>query len=201
MKKLLVMMVPAALMAGLLTAGGTAPATGATARRDTCTTPEKRTLTTTKGATVWIPSSRSAGPFQWGGNQSLSTSDGRLRATSHGSSDSAGGTAGVSFPLVDVQAKYEHQWNRSTTVTKSFTQTFTTNSGEVSRKLHWRWRLYMRGFVFTATETQYFPVPCATTKRVLKSRVVLPGARKIYSFDIEPYRTRNHLHDSHGDPI
>lgn len=201
MKKMLVMMVPAALMAGLLTTGATAPAANAEVRRDACSTPEKRTLTTTKGATVWIPSSRSAGPFQWGGNQSLSTTDGRLRATSHGSSDSAGGTAGVSFPLVDLQAKYEHQWNRSTTVTKSFAQTFTTNSGAVSRKLHWRWRLYMRGFYFVATETQYFPVPCKVTKRVLKSRVVLPGARKVFSFDIESYQTRGRLHDSHGDPI
>ncbi len=185
----------------LLAVGGVpSGAVAAEAHRGGCD--PQYSKTTTKGQTVWVPSSRSAGPFQWGGSQSLTTSDGQLKATSKGSADTVGGSAGISFKLVEASAKYDHQWNRSTTTTKSVTQSFTTSSGDVSRKVHWRWRLYMRGYLFTAVKTKHIPVPCvnAGTWRH-KMRVVVPTKAKQFSFSLERYKHRNMIKNSAGKPI
>ncbi|WP_372729250.1 hypothetical protein [Nocardioides sp.] len=186
---------------GVLAGGAVhAPAVAAEGHRNGCD--PQYSKTTTKGQTVWVPSSRSAGPFQWGGSQSLSASDGELSATSKGSADTVGGSAGIKFGIGEASAKYDRQWNRSTTTSKSVTQTFTTHSGEVSRKVHWRWRLYMRGYMFTAVKTKHIPTPCidaGTWKR--KMRVVVPTKAKLFSFSLERYKYRNQIKNSAGQPI
>lgn len=187
--------------AACLTTGATVVGTAAPAAASGCTTPKTDKVTTTKGAQVWIPSSRSAGPFQWGGNQSLTTADGELSARTKGSADTLGGTGGVNLGIYKAEAKYEHQWNRSTTVTRSYTRTFTTNSGKVSRKIHWRWRLYMKGFIFRATRTVTYPTPCVVTEEKITRRFVVPARGSIRSFDIETYKTRGWLHNASGDPF
>lgn len=178
---------------GVVVPGVVVPAAAA----DACTTPMK--VTTTKGEVVWQPSSRSAGPFQWGGSQSLSKADGSMTATTKGHTDTVGGTAGVSFKIFAAQAKYDHQWNRSTTTTQSFTSTFTTNSGNVSRKTHWRWRLYVKAYLFTSTESVYHPAPCANREEwSVTAKVVVPAQHPDYSFGIETYAHKDWLKHENG---
>lgn len=188
-----------ALVATMLTSTGMA---AAPAHAGGCDTMHEWSFTTTKGRTIWIPSSRSAGPFQWGGSQALTTADGQLNATTRGSADIVGGSAGADFKLVKAEVKYEHQWNRSTTVTNSFTKSFTTDSGPVARSVHWRWRMYHKGWTFTATRVYGHPSPCANGKvYTTKKRVILPVASRTYSFGIEKYRYRGWVLGADGKPL
>ena len=169
---------------------------------DSCDQFSEWSFTTTKGQVVWIPSSRSAGPFQWGGRQTLSTADGRLDATTNGHTNAVGGTVGANFGIYKAEGKYEHQWQHSTTVTNTFTSTFTTDSGSVPRSVHWRWKLYVKGWKFTATRIVQNPSPCPNyTRYTVKKIVVVPVDHPDYSYDIETYATRGHLHDMNGNPI
>ena len=188
----------AAALAPALT--GAATATPSVAR-GTCDTGYV-TITTTKGQTVWVPSSRSAGPFQFGGHQELTVEDGELSARTKGSADTVGGSAGLSFGIGEASAEYNHEWNRSTTREVSYTRSFTTASPEMPRKAHWRWRLYNRGFKFTATKTKRIPTPCTnagTTTRKLS--VVVPTRKQVFTFAVEKYATRGWLLNSKGEPI
>lgn len=168
---------------------------------DTCSDPQTDKVTTTKGQRVWIPSSRKAGPFQFGGSQSISTTDGELKARTSGSADTVGGSGGINIGMFKAEAKYEHQWNRSTTVTNTFSQTFTTNSPEMPNSVNWRWRLYMKGYLFVATRTTTYPAPCAVTERTIRKRFALPASGKTFSFDVETYKKRGWLHDIDGKPF
>lgn len=175
---------------------------GAPASAGACDEFREWSFTTSRGQAVWIPSSRSAGPFQWGGSQSLSYADGELNATTKGHTNTLGGSAAANFGIYKAEVKYDHQWQRSTTVTNSFTSTFTTNSGSVSRNVHWRWRMYHKGWMFVATRVVQNPAPCANfTQYKMRKRVVVPVAKRVFSFDIETYATRGRLHDSNGNPI
>jgi len=159
------------------------------------------TSSTTEGRLVWIPSSRSAGAFQWGGNQSLSTANGELNATTDGYANTLGGSGGVNYGIYKAEIKYDHQWNHSTTVTKSYTDTFTTNSGDVSRKLHWRWKLYQPGRMFVGKRVLHYHLMCAVAERWVKRRFIVPLDNQDYSFDIETYGTKGWLHDANGKPF
>ena len=182
---------------------GAAPAqsTGSAKAGSSCDDPKSVVISTRRGATVWIPSSRSAGPFQWGGSQSLSTTDGKLKASTKGHTNTVGGSGGVSFPMVEASASYDHQWQKSTTVTNSFTQTFATDSGTVGRATHWRWRLYVRGYKFIATKTLRYVVPCKVIERSVKKVFVLPSSRRVFSFGLETYAKRGWILNGKGTPI
>ncbi|HYF74382.1 MAG TPA: hypothetical protein VD864_16255, partial [Nocardioides sp.] len=160
------------------------------------------TRQTTKGQIVWIPSNRSAGPFQWGGSQQITYADGKLTAKTHGRAHTVGGGAKIDFKLAEISGKYDYQWNRSTTTTNSFTQTFATDSGSVSRKVQWRWRLYVRGYKLVATKTMKIPTPCLNADtRTIKRIAVIPDTAALYTFNIERYSKRNLLLDGSGRPM
>lgn len=168
---------------------------------DDCSTPEV-TITTTRGTEVWIPSSLSAGPFQFGGSQQLSTEDGTLTSKTKGRASTVGGSAGVSFKVFEASGEYNRERSSSTTTETSMSQTFTTNSEKVARKVHWRWRMYRAGVKFTATKTVKIPAPCinASTK-TRRMTVIVPFKAKLYTFAIERYAKRNMPLNSKGKPV
>lgn len=158
--------------------------------------------TTTKGTTVWIPSSRVADPFQWGGSQSISVAEGRMDARTKGRADTIGGTGGINVSIYKAEAKFEQQHQKSTTVTNVFTTTFSTDSGKVSRNVHWRWRLYVKGYMFKVTRRTGNPSPCSNRlDESVVRRIIVPVKQALYSFDIETYKTRGWIHNNAGDPI
>lgn len=157
---------------------------------------------TTKGQTVWVPSSLVAGPFQWGGSQSITVSDGRQTATTKGSADTVGGSTSVKFGVAEASARYDHQWNRSTTDTTTYSHTFTTQSPRKPESVHWRWRLYQRGHLFKATKSRYIPAPCLRKGNYTVTRkFIVPTTRTVHSFHVELYRHRGFLLDSTGTPF
>ena len=162
----------------------------------------KITRNTTRGQVVWIPSSRSAGPFQWGGSRQISYADGKLRATTKGHAHTVSGGGKIGFGVAEISGSYNYQWNASTTRTNSFTQTFSTDSGQVSRKVQWRWRLYVRGHRFVAQKTEKIPAPCLNAAtRTIKRIAIVPDQASIYTFRIERYAKRNWLLNTKGRPI
>jgi hypothetical protein len=196
-RKLVVALVAtAALVPVTVPVLGTAPAWA-----DTCSTPKTDTITTTQGQRVWIPSSRSAGPFQWGGSQQISTANGDLNATTDSHSNTVGGSGGVNLAVWSASGKYDRQWGKSTTVTRSYTRTFTTNSGDVSREIQWRWRLYMKGYMFKATRTVTYPVPCAVTKRWVTKQLIVPATGTDFSFALEKYSNKGKFLKADGTPF
>jgi len=181
-----------------------APAVSATAdvaARDMCTTPRTDTVTTTQGQRVWIPSSRSAGPFQWGGSQSISTTDGSMSSTTESHSNTLGGSGGLTFPVWNASAHYDREWGKSTTTEQSYSQTFTTDSGTVSRSIQWRWRMYMKGYLFKATRTTTYPVPCRVTKRWVTKKFIVPATGRDYTFNLERYSNKGAFLRADGTPF
>lgn len=157
---------------------------------------------TTSGTKVWMPSSRSAGPFQFGGSQSISYADGQMTAKTTGSADTVGGTGGVNVGVFQASATYNRQWNRSTTRTTSFSKTFTTNSPTMPRDVNWRWRLYTTGFRFVITRTCRIPTPYVDAReRYVKRKIIVPRKSNTYTFHVEKYRHRNWLLTLDGKPI
>lgn len=157
---------------------------------------------TTRGTSVWVPSGRAAGPFQFGGSQSLSTSDGALTARTKGTADTVGGTGGVNIGVVQASGTYNHQWNESTTKTTSFTQTFTTSSPTMPRDVNWRWRLYVRGKRFVVLKKCRVPTPSVEAgEYYIKRVVIVPQRRRSYTFHVERYKHRNWLLTIGGTPI
>lgn len=193
------------LVVSLVTAAALVPVTvpvlgAAPAWADMCSTPKTETITTTQGQRVWIPSSRRAGPFQWGGSQQLSTADGDMSATTDSHSNTVGGSGGFSLAVWSASGKYDRPWGKSTTVTRSYTRTFTTNSGEVSRKIQWRWP-YMKGYMFKATRTATYPVPCAVTKRWVTKKFIVPATGTDFGFAIEKYPNKGKFLTADGTPF
>lgn len=157
---------------------------------------------TTKGTAVWVPSGRAAGPFQFGGSQSLSTADGQLQARTKGTANTVGGTGGVNIGVVQASATYNHQWNQSTTKTSSFTRTFTTNSPTMPNDVNWRWRLYVRGKRFVVLKKCRVPTPLVDAgEYYVKKVVIVPQKRRHYTFHVERYKHRNWLLTIAGKPI
>ncbi|GGO91848.1 hypothetical protein GCM10011584_26900 [Nocardioides phosphati] len=125
-----------------------------------------------------------------------------MTASTAGRAHTLGVSGGVSFPVWQASAKYDYQWNRSTTDTKSFTQTFTTQSPTKPESVQWRWRLYQRGWLFTGTKSRHIPIPCiAAGDYYSKRRYVVPTTRAIYSFHVERYALRGYLLDADGVPF
>ena len=160
------------------------------------------TKRTTSGDKVWIPSSRSAGPFQFGGSQSISYSDGTLTAKTTGSANTVGGTGGVNVGIYQASATYNHQWNKSTTRSTSFSQTFTTTSPTMSRRVNWRWRLYTTGYRFVITKTCHIPAPWIDAGTwYVKREIIVPVNSNTHTFHVETYHHRNWLLTLDGTPI
>lgn len=195
---------PVLFAAAVCTAPAVAAAdTGPFPPRTTCNQPGVIvTKSTTVGERVWIPSSRSAGPFQFGGSQSISYADGTLTAKTTGSADTLGGTGGVNVGIYQASGTYNHQWNRSTTKSTSFSRTFTTNSPTMSRDVNWRWRLYTAGYRFVIKKTCRMPVPAVIAGTwYVKRKIIVPTRGNTYTFHVETYHHRNWLLTLHGKPI
>jgi hypothetical protein len=157
---------------------------------------------TTGGTRLWVPSSRSAGPFQFGGSQSISYSDGELTAKTKGSADTVGGTGGVNIGIAQASATYNHQWNRSTTRTTSFSKTFTTSSPNMARDVNWRWRLYTIGYRFVVSKWCHIPAPWIDAGTwYIKRKVIVPTSSHLFTFHVETYHHRNWLLALDGTPI
>ncbi|MBS43535.1 MAG: hypothetical protein CMH83_10325 [Nocardioides sp.] len=199
MKKLLAGAAAAALLGSPLVAISAAAPAGAIPPE--CQKPRSKVVTV-KGQTVWVPTSKSAGPFQFGGTQSRTQSDGKMTAKTTGSSDTIGGSGGVNLGVWQASAKYDRQWNRSTTGTTSYSSAFTTTSPTMPNKVHWRWKLYKKGYLFTATKRQWIPDVCPNAyDRKAKFRVSVPIVSNVYSYDVETYKTRGQLHNAKGNPM
>ena len=147
------------------------------------------------GRTVWIPTALAAGPWQKGGQQSVSYSDGSLEATSKGSSDTAGGSTGVNFGVWDASAKYDHTWNRSTTTTTSKSKTSSASSPTLPKDERSRWTLYHKGFKFPVKQIVTYTNGCDT--RVFWRTIHVPTTswtQSNLSWEVQRYSTRNKLH-------
>ncbi|HWU20822.1 MAG TPA: hypothetical protein VN088_04805 [Nocardioides sp.] len=151
---------------------------------------------------MWIPSSNSAGPFQFGGQQSLSTADGQLKAVTDGHSNTVGGTVKLPIPVVEASVKYDYQWNHSTTTTTSLTRTFTTISPKMPNDVIWRWRMYFKGYRFIATKWCHVPIPLVNAgDYYTKKQFIVPAAAKQYAFHVEKYSQRGWLVKMDGSTI
>ena len=158
--------------------------------------------TTTVGERVWVPSSRSAGPFQFGGSQSIGYSDGAMTATTSGTADTIGGTGGVNVSVFQASATYNHQRNKSTTRSHSFTSTFTTSSPVMPRDVNWRWRLYVLGYRFVITKSCRMPIPAINAGTwYVKREIIVPVNSNTHTFHVETYHHRNWLLTLDGTPI
>lgn len=159
-------------------------------------------IKTSKGQRVWIPSSRSAGPFQFGGTQSFSVADGKQRAKTEGTAKTVGGSGGVKIGIVDASASYNSQRNKSTTKTISVTQTFSTSSPSMPRRAHWRWRAYTAGYKFVVTKRCHIPAPIVTAGTWTVKRVVVVPSRKVeFTYAVEKYSRKGWLLNRKGKPI
>jgi len=114
------------------------------------------------GTRVIIPTSLAAGPYQKGGTQSVSYSDGDLYSKTTGSSDSVGGSGEVSWGWGKVSATYNHTWNRSTTYTTSHTKTYTTTSPQLPKDSLTRWTLFHKAWKFKVKQIVTYTNNCAT---------------------------------------
>ena len=147
------------------------------------------------GRTVWIPTSLAAGPWQRGGTQSVSYSDGALKAVSKGSSDTAGGGGGVNFGVWNASAKYDHTWNRSTTTTTSKTKTYTTQSPKLPTDERSRWTLYHKGYKFPVKQIITYTNNCKT--QIYWRTIHVPTtswSQANLSWEVQRYSTRSALH-------
>jgi hypothetical protein len=114
------------------------------------------------GSRVIIPTSLAAGPYQKGGTQSVSYSDGDLYSKTTGSSDSAGGSGEVGWGWGKVSATYNHTWNRSTTYSTSHTKTYTTTSPQLPKKYLTRWTLFHKAWKFKVKQIVTYTNNCPT---------------------------------------
>jgi hypothetical protein len=115
------------------------------------------------GSRVWIPTSLAAGPYQRGGTQSVSYTDGSLYSKTHGSSDTVGGGGKVGWGWGEVSATYNHTWSRSTTYTTSHSRTYTTTSPTLSKKYSSRWTLYHLAWKFRVKQVVSYTNGCPNT--------------------------------------
>ena len=144
------------------------------------------------GRTVWIPTNI-AEPWQRGGTQSRTYSEGQAESTSKGSSHTVGGSGGFDVKLVSVSAKYDYTWNRSTQRTITWTQahSFTLNlpKGETSRS-----RLYHKGRKFPVKQIVNYTNNCET--KIFWHSAVVPTSKNTsahYMWAVERYENRGNL--------
>lgn len=141
------------------------------------------------------------GPSSGGGSQSLSTADGNMQSKTSSYSNTVGGDAGLQFPVWNASVHYDREWGKSTTTEHSYVQTFTTDSGSVARSIQWRWRMYMKGYLFRATRTTTYPAPCSVTKRSVTKKFIVPALGRDFTFNIERYANKGAFLKADGTPF
>ena len=143
---------------------------------------------------MWIPTSNHfhspSNPNGWqqGGQQGWSESDGSQTAKTKGSADTAEAGGGVNFGIADVSAKYNHQWNRSSTTGNSQTKTW-SESVNLPDKTS-RMRIYQAGWKFLFTYVVVYESGPTCENKTYTRTAVLPTKKKVTAMLVELYVNR-----------
>lgn len=187
------------LAAAALAAGAITPLTvGATvdsAAAKMCRHDHAFVKKTERGAKVWIPTSSHFGspsnPSGWqqGGSQGYSESDGAQTSKTKGSADTAEAGGGLNFGIGNVSAKYNHQWNRSTTTGNSVTRTWSQSVNLPAKKTS-RMRIYQAGWRFKFTYVIVNDGGPSCKNQVYTRKALLPTKAKVTAMLVELYANR-----------
>ena len=154
---------------------------------------------TQRGNPVWMPTSRhwsspsNKSGWQQGGSQGYSETQGKMKAKTKGSSDTAGGGGSVGIPGVgSLSGEYNHTWNRSTTGTDTTSRTYSSTvnlpAGKVSRM-----RVYQAGWKFKYTYVAVYDGG-TNCKNITYTKVgALPVKKSVTSQLVELYSKRGKM--------